>query len=168
MFLIAHDSDGFVRWEAAQQLSLQIINELLQQVQSNEPKQLDQRLIQAMEAVLDIALVAVADEKSKTDLAMLARLLVLPSEAYIIELSAEVDIDGIHEVREYLRKELALNLENKFLQVYQNLCSDKPYQVEADDIAQRSLRNTVLKLSCVNRRRKNRNLFLPSTNKPIT
>jgi aminopeptidase N len=144
MFLIAHDSDGFVRWEAAQQLSLQIINELLQQVQSNEPKQLDQRLIQAMEAVLDIALVAVADEKSKTDLAMLARLLVLPSEAYIIELSAEVDIDGIHEVREYLRKELALNLENKFLQVYQNLCSDKPYQVEADDIAQRSLRNTVL------------------------
>ncbi len=50
MFLIAHDSDGFVRWEAAQQLSLQIINELLQQVQSNEPKQLDQRLIQAMEA----------------------------------------------------------------------------------------------------------------------
>ena len=39
-------------------------------------RELDQRLIQAMEAVLDIALDAeIADEKSKTDLAMLARLL---------------------------------------------------------------------------------------------
>ena len=144
MFLIAHDSDGFVRWEAAQQLALQIINELLQQSQNNEKRVLDQRLIQAMEAVLDIALDAEIDEKSKPDLAMLARLLVLPSEAYIGELAIEVDVDGIHEVREYLRKQLALNLEHKFTQVYQKMLSDKPYQVEADDIAQRALKNTVL------------------------
>ena len=144
IFLIAHDSDGFVRWEAAQQLGLQVINELLQQRQSNEAMQADQRLIQAMEAVLDIALDASAEGTSKPDFAMLARLLVLPSEAYIGEQSTEVDIDGIHEVREYLRKELANNLEYKFLQVYQKMCSDKPYQVEADDIAQRALKNTVL------------------------
>ncbi len=144
MFLIAHDSDGFVRWEAAQQLGLQIINDLLLQRSLNKEFELDQRLIQAFEAVLDIALEADEGGDLKPDFAVLARLLVLPSEAYIGELSLEVDIDGIHEVREYLRKELANNLENKFSQVYQKLRSDKAYQVEAEDIAQRAMKNTVL------------------------
>ena len=141
MFLIAYDSDGFVRWEAAQQLGLQIINELLQQRQNKKALKPDPRLIIAMEAVLDLAL---ASDQGEADLAMLARLLVLPSEAYISELSSEVDIDGIHDVREFLRKEIAVNLENKFLQVYQSLSVDKPYEVKADDIAQRALKNTVL------------------------
>ncbi len=144
MFLIAHDSDGFVRWEAAQQLGLQIINELLEQRHNKESLKLDQRLIKAFEAVLDIALEADMASASKPDFAVLARLLVLPSEAYISERSSEVDIDGNHEVREYLCKELALNLESKFLQVYQKMQSNELYQVEANDIAQRALKNTVL------------------------
>jgi len=144
MFLISHDSDGFVRWEAAQKLSLLIIEELLQQRQKNEKMTVDSCLSQAMKAVLDIALNAALDGSDKPDLAMLARLLVLPSEAYIAELAVEIDVDGIHEVREFMRKELAVSLEDKFQNVYHKMCSDKPYQVEADDIARRSLKNTVL------------------------
>lgn len=143
MFLISHDSDGFVRWEAGQQLSLQIINEILEQRNSNQTMAVDSRLIQAMEAILDLAL-TYNSKSEEIDLAVLARLLVLPSEAYIGELASEIDIDGVHEVREFVRKELALALENKLLKVYQLMNSDKPYQVEADDIAERSLKNTVL------------------------
>ena len=143
MFLIAHDSDGFVRWEAGQQLSLQIIEELLQQRLNNSSMKIDQRLILSMEAILDLAL---TDDKSigQVDLAVLARLLVLPSEAYIGELADEVDIDGIHEVREFIREGIAVALEDKLLKVYQRLHVDKPYRVEAADIAERSLKNTVL------------------------
>ena len=139
MFLISHDSDGFVRWEATQQLSLQIIEELLEQRENNSAMTIDQRLIQAMESILDVALT-----DTGADLAVLARLLVLPSEAYIGELAEEIDIDGIHEVREFMRQELAISLEDKLLKVYQLLNNDKAYQVEADDIAERSLKNTVL------------------------
>jgi aminopeptidase N len=143
MFLISHDSDGFVRWESAQQLSLQIVDELLLQRKNNEAMTIDSRLLQAMSAVLDTALEAGA-ESEQTDLAVLARLLVLPSEAYIGELATEIDVDGIHEVREYLRKEIAVSLADKLLEVYQLMNLQKEYQVKATDIARRSLKNTVL------------------------
>ncbi|MFL2840977.1 MAG: aminopeptidase N [Pseudohongiellaceae bacterium] len=147
MFLISHDSDGFVRWEASQQLSLQIINELLLKRKNKKVLMVDTKLVQAMEAVLDIALEAANEIENKpeqVDFAVLARLLILPSEAYIAELAEEIDIDGIHEVRELLRRELAVSLEDKLLKVYQAMSSDKPYRVKADDIAKRSLKNTVL------------------------
>lgn len=143
MFLISHDSDGFVRWEAAQQLSLQIINELLEQRNNNQALNIDSRLIQAMGIILDIAL-TYKSTNEPVDLAVLARLLVLPSEAYIGELASEIDVDGVHEVREFIRSQLAQALEDKLFKVYQLLNNDKPYRVEADDIAERSLKNTVL------------------------
>ncbi|MBN4053581.1 aminopeptidase N [Haliea sp. AH-315-K21] len=139
MFLMSHDSDGFVRWEAAQQLSLQIINELMAQRQKGEPLVLDQRLIYAMKKVLDAAL-----NDNSVDRAMLSRLLVLPSEAYIAELAVEIDSDAIHEVREFVRKQLALGLQDAFAEVYEAMQSDAAYVVEADAIAQRALKNTVL------------------------
>ena len=139
MFLMSHDPDGFVRWEASQQLSLQIIDELMMQRQNGKALIVDERIIKAIESVLDAAL-----SDADIDRAMLARLLVLPSEAYIAELAEVIDVDAIHEIREFLRREIALRLENKLRAVYQGMQSDKPYHVTADDIAQRALKNTVL------------------------
>ncbi len=139
LFLMSHDSDGFVRWEAAQQLSLQIINELLDKRQKGDALVLDQRLTQAMFKVLDSAL-----NDESIDRAMLSRLLALPSEAYIGELASEIDIDGIHEVREYMRAQIATSLEDQLAAVYEAMLSDEPYEVEAKAIAQRSLKNAVL------------------------
>jgi aminopeptidase N len=139
MFLMSHDTDGFVRWEASQQLSLQIIDELIEQRQKGETLVLDKRLLEAMQTVLDTAL-----NDPNVDRAMLSRLLVLPSEAYISELAAEIDIDAIHEVREFMRKQIAIELEQSLVQVYEAMQSNEPYVVEADAIAQRALKNTVL------------------------
>ena len=48
MFLMQHDSDGFNRWEAGQQLSVQVLQELIGQYQRGETLVLDGRLVSAL------------------------------------------------------------------------------------------------------------------------
>ena len=45
MFFMQHDSDGFNRWEAGQQLSVRVLQELIGQHQRGEALALDKRLI---------------------------------------------------------------------------------------------------------------------------
>src|SRR5690606_23273892 len=52
MFLMQHDSDGFNRWEAGQQLAVQVLQELIGQRQRGEPLVMDPRLIEALRTVL--------------------------------------------------------------------------------------------------------------------
>jgi len=139
MFLMSHDSDGFVRWESSQQLCLQVINECMQHRSEDKTPQVDKRLVLAMERVLHSAL-----QDREVDKAMISRLLLLPSEAYIGELSSEIDVDGIHVTREHIRHYIALALENQLAEVYQLMQEEGPYRVESEDIARRSLKNTVL------------------------
>jgi aminopeptidase N len=148
MLLMQFESDGFARWEASQQLALQVIDELLVLRQQGKALEIDQRIISAFSSILDSAL-----ENEIQDKAILANLLVLPTEAYLSELAEEIDVDGIHEVREYLRKELALALEEKFLKVYGHCQSEDVYQYAADEVARRSLQNTVINyLACLDRK----------------
>src|SRR5690606_369 len=53
MFLMQHDTDGFNRWDAGQQLSVQILQELIAQQQRGEPMQLDARLLDALRTLLE-------------------------------------------------------------------------------------------------------------------
>src|SRR5207253_2582057 len=101
MFLMQHDSDGFNRWDAGQQLSVQVLQELIAQYQQGTALVLDQRLIAALRSVL-------ADET--LDQAMVAEMLSLPSEAYLTEISEVADVDAIHAAREFARKQLAEHL----------------------------------------------------------
>ena len=66
LFLMQHDSDGFNRWEAGQQLSVQVLQELIGQHQRGEQLVLDPRLIEAYRTLL-------ADEA--LDQAMVAEML---------------------------------------------------------------------------------------------
>lgn len=148
MLLIQHEPDGFARWEATQQLALQVLADLLTARQANKRAEVDTRLVQALGSVLDAAL-----EDSAQDKAMLAYLLILPSEAYLTELAEVADVDGIHHSREFLRKFLAAQLEDKMVAVYQACSSDSPYAFNAEEVARRSLKNTVLNyLACLDRK----------------
>lgn len=139
MFLMSHDTDGFARWEASQQLALQIIDELLISYRADETLVLDQRLIQAIRVSLEASL-----KEPLLDKAMIANLIVLPAEAYVAELAGEIDVDGIHFVREFVRKEIATELQLSFADVYKANVSTEPYVFNAGAIAGRSLKNTAL------------------------
>ncbi len=148
MLLMQHEKDGYARWEASQQLSLLVLDELIVAHQKDsQEKNVDERIVAAFDSVLDAALTDAA-----TDKAMLANLLLLPSESYLAELTDVVDVDAIHFSREFLRRYLAEKLESKFLAVYEACNSSEEYVFNADEIARRYLKNTVLNyLACLDK-----------------
>ncbi len=138
MFLMQHDSDGFNRWEAGQQLSVQVLQELISQHQRGEQLALDPRLIQAFRTLL---------EDESLDQAMVAEMLSLPSEAYLTEISEVADVDAIHAAREFARQTIGESLSQQLLARYQanrTASRDTAYVAEAAHIARRTLQNIAL------------------------
>lgn len=137
-FLMSHDSDGFARWEAGQRLGVEVINEVVQQIQSGADIAIDTRLINAFESNLNEAITGNVDK------AMLAEMLALPSETYLAELAETADIDAIHQARELVRDAIAVKFAGLLLSVYRLNQSKQAYEPSADAIAQRALKNGAL------------------------
>ncbi|MNM81909.1 Aminopeptidase N [compost metagenome] len=138
MFLMQHDSDGFNRWEAGQQLSVQVLQELIGQHQRGEKLVLDQRLISALGTVLG---------NHSLDAAMVAEMLSLPGEAYLTEISQVADVDAIHAAREFARQQIAEHLFDALWARYQanrEVSRSTPYVAAAEHFARRSLQNIAL------------------------
>ncbi|HEX8587478.1 aminopeptidase N [Pseudomonas sp.] len=138
MFLMQHDSDGFNRWDAGQQLSVQVLQDMVAQHQKGEPLVMDQRLITALHTVLT---------DDSLDQAMVAEMLSLPGEAYLIEISEVADVDAIHAAREFARQQLADNLSDALWTRYQTnreLSKQTPYVAASEHFARRALQNIAL------------------------
>ncbi len=138
MFLMQHDSDGFNRWEAGQQLSVQVLQELIGQHQRGEALKLDQRLITALGTVLG---------NVSLDPAMVAEMLSLPGEAYLTEISQVADVDAIHAAREFARQQIAEHLFDALWARYQanrEVSRSTAYVASAEHFARRSLQNIAL------------------------
>ena len=138
MFLMQHDSDGFNRWEAGQQLSVQVLQELIAQHQRGEPLVLEQRLVTALRTLL---------QDASLDQAMVAEMLSLPGEAYLTEISEVADVEAIHAAREFARQQLAEALFEPLWQRYQanrEVSRTTAYVAEAEHFARRALQNIAL------------------------
>ncbi|SMS11356.1 Puromycin-sensitive aminopeptidase [Pseudomonas viridiflava] len=138
MFLMQHDSDGFNRWDAGQQLSVQVLQEMIAQHQQGQALVMDQRLVTALGTVL-------ADEQ--LDQAMVAEILSLPGEAYLTEISEVADVEAIHAAREFARQQLADSLFDGLWARYQanrDISKVTPYVAEAEHFARRALQNIAL------------------------
>ena len=135
MRLMSMESDGFTRWDASQQLAVQVIQEVMAALVNEPAPSVDARLIDAYSLLLD---------NPDLDLAMVALMLSLPSEAYLAQQCRPVDVDAIHHARNRVRRKIAITLYDKFLQRYHSLQCDQPYRPDADSIARRSLKNAAL------------------------
>ncbi|WNC08564.1 aminopeptidase N [Pseudomonas coleopterorum] len=138
MFLMQHDTDGFNRWDAGQQLSVQVLQEMIGQYQRRESLAMDSRLLTALASVLD---------NTELDPAMVAEMLSLPSEAYLAEISEVADVDAIHAAREFARKQLADGLFDGLWARYQanrEVSRSTVYVAEKEHFARRALQNIAL------------------------
>lgn len=138
MFLMQHDSDGFNRWDAGQQLAVQVLQELIAQHQQGQALVMDERLVTALGTVL-------ADDS--LDQAMVAEMLSLPGEAYLTEISEVADVEAIHAAREFARQQLATRLFDALWKRYQaNRAQSKvtAYVAESEHFARRALQNIAL------------------------
>tara|TARA_R110002072_G_scaffold1598_7_gene13664 strand:- start:28140 stop:30860 length:2721 start_codon:yes stop_codon:yes gene_type:complete len=141
-FLMQHDSDGFNRWEAGQRLAVGVINDVITQIQKGSAVEIDARIVTAVEGLLDEAVNHTSD--GSIDKAMIADMLVMPTEAYLAELTTIADVDAIHQAREAVRLELATKLKGLFLSVYKLNQSNESYRFGSDEVARRSLKNVCL------------------------
>ncbi len=142
MFLMSHDSDGFNRWEAGQRLAIDVIQEVILQIQQGADIAVDKRLVAACENNLDQALAH--DRDGTVDKAMIADMLLMPSETYLSELADIADVDSIHQAREAVRLEIATRLKGLLLSVYKLNQDSGEYRFNADAIARRALKNVAL------------------------
>ena len=132
LFLMSHDPDGFNRWDAGQRLAVDVIQSLVGEFESAE---VEPRLVDAYRSLL---------QDSELDQALMAKMLQLPSEAYLIELAEQADVAAIHQAREKVLGYLAEGLRDELMACYQRNAGQGDYQLTPEAIARRSLRNTAL------------------------
>jgi aminopeptidase N len=138
MFLMQHDTDGFNRWDAGQQLAVQVLQELIGQYQQGAELVMDQRLVKALASVLG---------NDGLDQAMVAEMLSLPSEAYLTEISEVADVDAIHAAREFARQQLADGLFDGLWARYRSnreVSKATAYVAEKEHFSRRALQNIAL------------------------
>lgn len=131
MFLMANDSDGFNRWGAAQTQSQRILLRLVDDTDYQVPEGY-------------IAAFGDALNDPTADKQLLAEVLSLPSESYLGDQMEQVDVDGIHHAREYLKNLIASHLYNDLMVVYQANREQGEYEVTPASIGRRALRNLCL------------------------
>jgi len=131
-FLMSHDPDGFNRWDAGQRLAVDVINSL---VGAPASQTVDAGLIEAYRGLL---------AAPSLDQALVAKMLQLPSEAYLIELADKPNVLAIHKARERVLDHMARGLKDELLACYHRNTLQGRYEVTPEAVARRSLRNTAL------------------------
>ncbi len=135
--LLAHDSDPFNRWEAAQRLCLEVAVTALQQSQTPD---LGTDLIQALRDVL---------RHAGLDPAFKELVLTLPSESYMGEQLEQVDPQRVHSVREAMRAQLAQALSEDWQWAYQTHRHSGAYVPDAMQSGRRALAGLALHMCCL-------------------
>jgi aminopeptidase N len=134
-FLMAHDSDLFNRWEAANRLSESIILECVTVLQQGDVPVLDPRFVEALRLNL---------RQQDCDKALLAQALTLPVETTLAQQMPVVDPDNLFLARQFVRAELARQLHQEFHQAYHENRGDGSYVLTPEAMGCRSLKNICL------------------------
>jgi aminopeptidase N len=135
MFLLAHDSDGFNRWDAAQTLLRRVLLDMVGRYREGVEMVVPDGLLEALASVL---------RNGDGDRALTAEILSLPSLGYLGDFMSTVDVDGLHLARETLRVSIGRALHAELESVYGSLQESGPYEVDPQAIGRRSLKNCAL------------------------
>ena len=133
--LMAHDGDGFNRWDAGQTLSLTILQQLSEDSLGGHELTLNGNLIDAFARLL---------KDESLDPAMVALMLQLPGEALMHQLADTINPEAIHDARNFVRVALAGALKDELLDVYNRFNMPVDYKPDAEQIGRRSLKNAAL------------------------
>lgn len=132
--LMAYAPDAVSRWDAAQQLYRTLINTAVEQ---QTALTIDENSLEACRALLT----------SDDDPALIALALTLPNAATLADDYETVPVEQLRFNIRRLKQQLAAGLEDTLRDVHNKLSEQlaaHDYQLTGDDIAKRSLRNTLL------------------------
>ncbi|MDP3269144.1 MAG: aminopeptidase N [Legionella sp.] len=133
LFLLRYETDGYAKWDAAQRLILNCLNECLKYQQ--EEWFIPESLIEAMKHVL-------LDESLEPDLR--AELLTPPGFEEVAATLKCVDVTAVEAVRDYFRQQLGIRLFAEAAEVYRKLWQTEDHQMNGVAYGRRKLRNVCL------------------------
>ena len=136
LFLMAHDTDPFNRWQAGQTMAMRTLVEATRAIRDGRSAAIDPRIVEAFGQVA-------ADPTLDPDFRALA--VGLPTEADIArEIAADVDPDAILTARDGLRGAIARGCRETFRALHAEFASSGAYSPDAAAAGRRSLRNAAL------------------------
>ena len=133
--LMAHDSDLFNRWDAAQQYGVQQMLRMVKDIQAGKEPVVDTAYLDALGASL---------KDTSLDKAFVAKVLTLPSESYVADKMDVVDVDAIHQARTLIGKEFAKRFEKDLVQTYDANNVKRDYEPTAQQGGERALKNIAM------------------------
>lgn len=134
-FLLAHDSDEFNRWEAGQILARKLMLSQVVNFQKDDALVLDPQFVHGIKCIL---------LDSSLDKEFIAKAITLPGEGEIMDMMAVADPDAVHAVRKFIRKQLASELKQEFINLVKENRSSEKYEFNHANMARRALKNTAL------------------------
>lgn len=129
-FLMKHDHNSFARYESAHSFAIDTLEEIILDGYINSV------FIEAYGYILDLDI----------DLSYKALLLELPSISTLMQRQKKIDFEPLYFAKERLEKELAHKYKAKLLELYHVNHIPRSEDIDAVSMAQRSLKNRVLRL----------------------
>ncbi len=133
--LMTCETDAFNQWEAGQQFAAQVMLKMINSANQLELTDELSDLINAFGGLLG---------NTTIDKPLLAEMLSLPGEKYLAEMCSPVDVHKIHQVREFVKTQLAIRFEQQLSQLYVACQDSESYQITPQAIGKRSLKNICL------------------------
>lgn len=133
--IMSFASDEFSRWDSGQTLFNKYLVKNVNALQNGSALSLPSIFIDGFKSVL---------VSESLDPSLVADMFAFTSENGARELFERVDIDAIHNAREFMLKEIATQLHELFVDTYLRHNQLKAYQPEVNDIAKRKLKNSAL------------------------
>ncbi|MDF3054780.1 MAG: pepN [Gammaproteobacteria bacterium] len=135
IFLMAHDTNLFNRWQAGQMLTTRILVQLVKYYQ-------EERIFEAPTFFYQ-ALASLFDGEVK-DPAFVAEMLTLPTEAALGMEFETIDVEAIHAAHQWLKREIAMQLLSEFMRYYREHQGSIAYPLDPISMGQRRLKNLLL------------------------
>ncbi|MDD5052544.1 MAG: aminopeptidase N [Sulfuricurvum sp.] len=130
-FLMANDTDGFVRYEAAQQFAIQTLESMM------AGNAVDEQFVQSYGIIL---------EDSSLDAMFKGQLLELPTITSLMQRQKVIDVESIVKVQETLKMLLATRYEDRLKREIEALYEPLNTYTDGISIGRRALKNRLLSL----------------------
>lgn len=135
LWLMAHDTNDFNRWDAGQSYMLEEILTFMKSIKAGEEPQVSSELVNAFREILN---------SSKLTKEFICVALVLPSESIVYDRIKDIDPRLVFNARKALATQICKALKEDLLNMYNRLNTDlksRAYSLTREDMASRSLKN---------------------------
>ncbi|UCH75069.1 MAG: aminopeptidase N [Rhodospirillales bacterium] len=135
--LMIHDTDPFNRWQAGQDIAVDLLLASVRAIQRGGSAAGHVAFANALRCVI---------EDATLDPAFVAEMLALPSEEVVADRLQVIDVDAVHKARESLRRQLAGELRDCLLAAYHHHAGNAPPSASPEAARHRALKNRALGL----------------------